>query len=175
MRPITVLATIGVAISIFTLAAAPSASAAPPDDACSLLTQAQVSAAVGVSVGAGSHVTPTYLKTCTWTPLGEPAKGVKAVTLSLQAADGYEAGKKLMEQTKTMMKQENSKEADQLANASVSGIGDDAYYTSMGSGYTGLLAKKGNIAFKVAMYGDLPTDKKKAAEKTLALQVISKL
>jgi hypothetical protein len=45
----------------------------------------------------------------------------------------------------------------------------------MGTGYTALLVKKGDIVFKVAMYGDLPKEKKKEVEKTLALQVLSKL
>jgi hypothetical protein len=45
----------------------------------------------------------------------------------------------------------------------------------MGTDYTALLVKKGDIVFKVAMYGDLPSEKKKAVEKTLALQVVSKL
>jgi len=169
------LAALIAAIFLFGATTASSASAAPPDDACSLLTQAQVSAAVGVPVGAGSHVTPTYLKTCTWTPPGGSPKGVKAVTLSFQAADAYAGAKKLMEQTKTMMAEEKDKDANQLVNASASGIGDDAFYTSMGSNYTALMVKKGNVAFKVAMYGDLPTEKKKAMEKTLALQALSKL
>jgi hypothetical protein len=155
-------------------ATAPSATAAPPGDACSLLTPAQVSAVLGVSMGAGSYVTPQNLKTCTWTAPGG-TKGVKYVTLSLQPADSYEAGKKLMAQAKTMMKVEKGQDADQLANASASGIGDDAYYTSMGSNYTGLMVKKGNVAFKVAIYGDLPIETKKAMEKTLALQVLSKV
>jgi hypothetical protein len=37
----------------------PLAGAAPTDDACALLTQAQVSAALGVSMNAAAHVTPT--------------------------------------------------------------------------------------------------------------------
>jgi hypothetical protein len=171
----TSLATFIAAILILTTATAPSASAAPPSDACALLTQAQVSTTVGVAVGAGSHVTPTYLKTCTWTPSGASTKGVKDVTLSLQAANSFEGAKQLMEQTKTMMAVKKDKDAAPLANESASGIGDDAFYTSVGSNYTGLLVKKGNVAFKVAIYGDLATEKKKGIEKTLALQVISKL
>jgi hypothetical protein len=37
------------------------------------------------------------------------------------------------------------------------------------------MLKKGNVALKVAAYGDMPADKKKAVEKTLALQALSKL
>jgi hypothetical protein len=70
----------------------------------------------------------------------------------------------------------NQKEgAGSMASQSASGIGDDACYTSMGAGYTGLMVKKGNVALKIAIYGEMPADKKKAAEKTLALQALSKL
>jgi len=62
-----------------------------------------------------------------------------------------------------------------MASQSASGIGDDAYYTTMGAGYTGLMVKKGNLALKIAVYSDMPADKKKAVEKTLALQALSKL
>ena len=175
MRMKTILAAVLVAIFIVAAAAAPSASAAPPDDACLLLTQAQVTAVVGVPVGSGSHVTPTYLKTCTWAPSGGPTKDVKSVTISFQAADAYETGKKLMDQTAARMKEQKDKDAAPMANELAAGIGDDAYYMSMGSTYTGLMVKKGSVAFKVAMYGDLPTEKKKAIEKTLALQALSKL
>ncbi|HET7750899.1 MAG TPA: hypothetical protein VFK81_16040 [Terriglobales bacterium] len=151
----------------------PAVGAAAPNDACSLLTQAQVSTAVGATVGTGTHVTPSYLKTCTWSVPGAPTKGVKSVTLSLQPGNSFASAKMFMEQAKAMAKSE--KGAAQFSNASVSGIGDDAFYTSMGAGYTGLLVKKGDVVFKVAMYGDLPTEKKKAIEKTLALQALSKL
>jgi hypothetical protein len=166
----------GAAIAMFIVGAAtaPSATAAPPDDACSLLTQAQVSAALGVSLGAGSHVTPTYLKTCTWAPSGGATTDVKYLTLSLWPADSYEAGKKLMEQAKTKMAA-TGEDASQFANTSVSGVGDDAYYTTIGGNSTSLMVKKGNVAFKVAIYGGLPIEKKETVEKTLALQVISKL
>ena len=44
----------------------------------------------------------------------------------------------------------------------------------MGSN-VGLIVKKGNVAFMVAVYGDLLIEKKPAIEKTLAQQVVSKL
>ena len=144
------------AIFIVGAAMAPSANAAPPDDACLLLTQAQVSAALGASVGAGSYVTPTFKKTCTWTVAG----GAEYVTLMLEGLDAYQAGKVAL--TKT------------IVVTSVSGIGDDAYYLAVGKN-VGLIVKKGNVAFKVAVYGHSPLEKKQAMEKTLAQQVVSKL
>ena len=164
MRPKTSVTAIVVAVFIVA-AMAPSAPAAPPDDACLLVTQAQVISALGVSMGAGSHVTPTFLRTCTWAPAGGPTQGVKAVTLMLQSADGYEGAKQVMGSTNSMKLEP------------VSGIGDDAYYSYPNAGnIVSLIVKKGNTAFKVAMYGgDFPIEKKKAIDKTLALQVLSKL
>ena len=161
------------AIFVFAMAAVSLANAAPPEDSCKLLTQAQVSAALGVSMGAGSHVPPQFLKTCTWAPAVGANETVKYVTVSYQSADAFGATKKLMEQTAAAMKAQGDKDA-QMANASASGIGDDAFYTTM-AGYTGLLVKKGNTAFKVAIYATLPVEKLKAMEKTLALNVLSKL
>ena len=149
------------AIFIVGAAMAPSANAAPPDDACSLLTQAQISAALSASVGAGSYTTPTYKKTCTWNTASDVTKGAKYVTLMLEGLEAYQGGK-LTGQVKT------------ISVTSISGIGDDAYYLAVGSN-VGLIVKKGNVAFKVAVYGDLPMEKKQAMEKTLAQQVISKL
>ena len=57
-------------------------------DACRLLTAAQVSAAIGTSVSAGTHVTPTFLETCTWTPAA--GSNIRAVTVNLQGATVYE-------------------------------------------------------------------------------------
>jgi hypothetical protein len=169
------LALLTTAIFVGAIAAVPLASAAPPEDACKLLTQAQVSAVLGVSMGAGSHVTPTYLKTCTWTPADGGTKNRKTVTISFQSADSFGAAKKLMEQSQAMLKAEGDKGAGQFANASASGIGDDAFYTSMGGNYTALLVKKRNTSFKVAIYGPLPVDEAKAMEKTLALEALSTL
>ena len=150
------------------------ADAAPTNDACLLVTQAQVSAALGVAMGAGSHVTPTFLRTCTWNPSGNSGNGVGALTLYLQSADQYEAGKKMLEQMRTMAKVEKHGNSQPPTITPLSGLGDDAFYLDMANTVS-LIAKKGNVQFKLVIYGDLPADKKKAAEKTLALEVVSKL
>jgi hypothetical protein len=173
MRATIGFAALAVASFLFAITAATSASAATTDDACALVTQAQVSAAVGTSVEAGSHVTPTFVKTCTWNSAGGAAKDVRCVTISFQNAASYDAGKRLMQQTQAAVNQKEG--GAKMANDSASGIGDDAYYTTMGTGYTGLMIKKGNVALKIAVYGGMPADKKKAAEKTLAFQALSKL
>jgi hypothetical protein len=132
---------------------------ADPTDACALLTQAQVGSAVGLSMKPGTHPTATFLRTCTWEPSSGPTATVKYVTFYLQSTDSYDAAKR-------MLSSGNMKETQ------VSGIGDDAYYSTVGP-VTSLIGKKGNTAFKVAVYATLPTDKKETIEKALALQALS--
>ena len=140
-------------------AATAPANAVPPDDACSLLTQAQVSAAVSVSVGAGAYQ-GTYKKTCTWNAVSPATKSAKWVTLMLEGLDAYQAGKQAPVKT--------------IVVTPISGTGDDAYYLAVGPN-VGLIVKKGNVAFKVAVYAHLPLEQKQAVEKTLAQHVLSKL
>lgn len=133
-------------------------------DACTLLTPAQVGAAVGVSVAAGKHVTSNYVKTCTWTPPG--SSNVKAVTLFLQTAAAYDGGKSMASQ---MVAAGKGKGAVKPAS-----VGEDAYYFIAGD-QVGLLVKKGGISFKVTVYATLPVAKKEAMELTLAKEVLAKL
>jgi hypothetical protein len=150
------------AIFVVAAAIAPSANAAPSDDACSYLTQAQVIAAVAVPVGAGTYVTPTFKKTCTWTPTGDEKKTIQSVTLLLQTADAFEFGKKLGD-------------AKNVVITPVSGAGDDAYFLAIMDAVS-LIVKKGNAAFKVTVYArGISVEKKEAMEKTLAMQIVSKL
>jgi hypothetical protein len=157
------------AISIFVLMlapAAPSTGAVSATDACALLTQAQLSAALAVPMDAGKYVTPGFLRTCTWTPSSGPTAAIKYFTLYLQPADGFEAGKSLI--------QLGSGNGAAVVT-SVSGAGDDAYFASFGSHITSLMVKKGDLAFKLTLYGASAPEKVMAMEKTLALQVLSKL
>ncbi len=140
--------------AFFLLAAVPimsrSAAAAAPGDACALLSADQVSGVVGVSVGAGAYVTPTFKKTCTWTGSG------MIVTLFLEDLSFYQAGKRAP------------------YASSASGVGDEAFYTTVGSTVS-LTVKKGGSAFKVSVYATMPAERKQSMEVTLARDVISKL
>ena len=150
---------------LFSLLAAAMPSAARADtDACTLLTPAQVGAAVGVPVGKGEHVTPTFVKTCTWTPSGK--SNVRAVTLNVQTAASYDGGKQMAHQMAA-----TSKGKGAVKSASV---GEDGYYFIAGD-QVGLLVKKGGVSFKMTVYAKLPVDKKEAMELILAKQVLAKL
>jgi hypothetical protein len=150
-----------VAIFLCAVAWAPTGNATPPGDACALLTPAQVGAALGAPVAAGTYVTPTFKKTCTWQSTTE---GGGYVTLMLQDVGTFQSGKQMA----AMAASAN------MSATSISGVGDDAYYLAVGD-QVGLIVRKGNIAFKVAVYVHVPVDSKQAKEKTLAQQVVSNL
>lgn len=128
-------------------------------DACKLLTPAQVGSAIGVPVSAGAHVTPTFVKTCTWTTSG--SSQVKFVTLYLQTASAYDRGKQMA----AMM-------AAGGASISPATVGDEGYYFVTRS-QVALLVKKGGASFKVTVYAKLPVAAKEAMELTLANTVLA--
>jgi hypothetical protein len=91
---------------------------------------------------------------------GDADKGVKIVTLMLQNCDAFQAAK--------------SVQVKSIVVTPVTGVGDDAYYLAVGNN-AGLIVKKGNVVFKVAIYGGIGMEKKQALEKALAQQVLSSL
>jgi hypothetical protein len=148
----------------FGLCMAAMASGARADtDACTLLTPAEVGAAVGTSVSDGTHVTPTFVRTCTWNASGN--SNVRSVTLYLQPAAAYDGGKRMAEQMTAVSRGAAVKPAS---------VGEDGYYFVTGD-QVGLLVKKGNASFKVAVYATLPVDRKEAMELTLAREALAKL
>ena len=148
-----------VAIFLFISVTTPSANAAPPDDACALLTSAQVSAGARVPVNDGAPITPTDHKVCTWNATKPVPKSTKFVTLMLQTADWFDKGK-----------------AAHLPGTVITPEPESVrrLYLALGEN-VGLMVKKGNVAFKVAVYADVPVADKQAMEKALALQIVSKL
>jgi hypothetical protein len=160
MRSRATLAAIIVAIFVVGAATAPPVSAASTRDACSLLTQAQISAELGVPVEAGEHVVASAPGLCGWAPPGGPTINGRKVVLSLKTTEAFNIGK-------TPIKG--------IIKTPVSGIGDDAYYTTASGLGTNLSVRKGDVAFNIALHGDFPVDRIKAKEKTLALQILSKL
>jgi hypothetical protein len=130
-------------------------------DACSLLTPVQVGAAVGVPVGAGEHVTPTFVKTCTWKPSG--SSDIRAVTVNLQTSAFYDGAK------------------NKAASAAAFGlsmhpaaVGDDGFVESIG-GTTTLWFKKGAVALKVDVYAKRTPEALQALELALAKQAAQAL
>lgn len=160
MYYLTRAASLLLAVLIACAATDPAFAAVPNGDACALLTPTQVSAVIGVPVGAGSYLTPTIKTTCTWR---STAPGGGWVTLVLQDVGGFEDGKQL-----------GSMGIKNMSVTSLRGVGDDAYYLAVG-GQVGLIVKKGNAAFKIAVYAETSVEDKEAKEKVLAEHVVSGL
>jgi hypothetical protein len=126
-------------------------------DPCNLLTQAQVSAALGGDVGAGQHFAKTV---CQWSAPGPPTPNAKKLMLTLQDPRAFAYAKMPV--------------GHGVTKTPVSGVGDDAVSgTTPGLG-TVLTVKKGSVVFVVHVFG-FPTDQAEAKEKTLALQILSRL
>jgi hypothetical protein len=120
---------------------------------CSLLTPAQVSAAVGATAGNGQPIGTTG---CSWS-WGRPM-----TTLSLWDASKWE-------QMKVPL--------PGMTASPVPGLGDDAFATTMGTSkqYVVLDVKKGAKVYLFKVYGvDSPSDQL-AIEKKLAANVLAAL
>jgi hypothetical protein len=122
-------------------------------EACTLITQTQVSAALEVPVNAGTPIgSPS---TCQWTGKGRFATLTITQPLAGKSAvDRFNAGK-----TSTL---------PGIIKEPVSGVGDEAFYIYFGNTTRamGLVVKKGSSAFEIRVYG-FDVDKAKSVAKTL--------
>ncbi len=149
---------LGILILAFVISASAAPAIAAPSDACALLTTQQIATATGIAMGVGTHVTPTFVKTCTWVSSGDNPHEI--ATLSFQDPQAFSAGRIPMVKSITV--------------APASGIGDGAYYVVVGNLVT-LMVKKGNVVLKAALYAEIPLDKIKTIEKAMALQALNKI
>jgi hypothetical protein len=139
-----------------------SLSAASPTVACELLAQARVSAALGVTVGAGTPIARPGA--CQW--FGKGRFATLTITQPL-------AGKTPLEQFNAG---KTSKRIG-ITTEPVSGVGDDAFYvyyaTNTPTAPVGIVVRKGDSTFEVRVYG-LPLEEGKTAGKSLAQDVAGK-
>ncbi len=151
---------------VFAMCGSQTAYAAPPTDACSLLTPAQVSAALGVPA-AGKALGP---KACMWVQTGvKPGSPRRRADVLILIMQGYTQGY-------AVAKMPNAP----TSATRVSGLGDDAYYLAMTSRHQAmeLRVKKGNVPFAIRVHRSgtpFTTDQIKAKEKALAQDVLAKL
>jgi hypothetical protein len=152
----------GALITVVAMLCGRSVAAAEPA-ACSLLAQAKVAAVLGVPVGAGAPIMPSQPSQCSWALQGDRTKRALLDILtplgSRTPVDRFNTGKTPV---------------NGITKTPVTGIGDDAYYTSTPGLGTALSVRKGTSAFLIRVSG-FPEDAMKAFEKTLALDVLAKL
>jgi hypothetical protein len=139
---------------------------AGPTDACALLTGEQVSAVLGVKVGAGQRVAPTNALICGWTQPSDTNHTGKRVALTIYGQLGSRTPAERFATAKTP--------APKIQKTPVAGVGDDAFYATTPGIGTGLIFKKGDSAFDLRVYG-FPVEEIKAKEKTLAAAILGKM
>jgi hypothetical protein len=98
---------------------------AAPSDPCALLTQPQVTAAVGVSVGAGKSMG----KICRWAAPGGRPGVTRAVVLTMQDAKAFDFA-------------ESPSKSANLVKTPARGVGDDAVFNTIGIVTVTLTVKK---------------------------------
>jgi hypothetical protein len=140
--------------------------AAPPADACSLLTSAKVSAVLGVSVGTGEKLVPNSAAVCGWQVAGEKSIDRKRVVLSIYTQMGSRTPIQRFNTAKTPIQG--------VTKEPISGVGDEAIFATTPGLGTGLIFRKADSAFDLRVYG-FPVDQLKAKEKALAQEVLAKL
>ena len=157
MRPITFIVTL--TGSILFSHTSPSFAV---DEACTLITQSQVSAALEIPVNPGEPIgRPTA---CQWAGKGRFATLTIMQPLGGKSAiDRFNAGK-----TSTL---------PGITTEPISGVGDEAYYIYFSNttrAGLGLVVKKASAAFEIRVYG-FDIDKAKLVAKSLCQTVAGKL
>jgi hypothetical protein len=136
---------------------APTLSAPKNLDACSLLTAAEAGAVLGKAVGPGAPPVPGA-HSCLFSP---PALALDAVEISITSVADFKPAQKSI---------------TGLTFTRVSGIGDDAYYVSIGAGYEVLNVRKGQNTFSTSIILKGASDTKLMdGEKSLALIILGRI
>ena len=135
-----------------TLMGAPALAAPPSSGPCSLLSSAQISSAVGVTVGDAMPIATTG---CSWVAPNY------IITVSLWGAGNWE-------RMKTPLPG---------ATRTPAALGDDAFYSVLeskpGAGFATLTVKKGNTAYVFKVYSKLRSvAEQMTIEKTLATNAL---
>lgn len=143
-------------------AAADTAAAGPPKtlDACALITTDEAAAALGEPVDPGAPPEPGA-NSCLFS--GHPAQGISidGVEIFITGAGSFDP---------------NKKSIPGLTITPVSGIGDAAYYVSMGAGHVVLNVRKGQTTFETSVLNANASDSQlQSAEKTLALLILGRI
>ena len=121
---------------------------------CDLLTQDQVSTAIGAPVSAGAPIANTG---CSWRATG---KSKTVVTVSMQNEKMFGGAK-------------SGPVPPNMTRSAVSAVGDEAIFIGA-EGFSSLWVRKGSKYLLVRLYG-LPVSEAQTKLKTLATSAVSKL
>lgn len=132
-------------------------------DACALLTQAQVSAALEVPTLPGKHLGTTSTAVCIWSSDADASAG-RRVTLSIIPMATFDRGK----------------DSPIIHTEPAQGVGDEAYFEVFKADSPFLVVRKGNAAFTVRIVNGLKLkaftlEQERSKEVTLAQAVVKGL
>jgi hypothetical protein len=122
-------------------------------DACALITQAQVTSAAGAAVGTGQPIGKTG---CQWSTDSKVKTGRMMITLSIWDENKYFS----------------HKPTPGITQKAVAGIGDDAYFATLGD-LVSLFVKKGKATLDIRVYGLHDTAKQEQIESSLAKDALA--
>lgn len=133
-------------------------------DACALLTPAEVSKALEVTSRAGQRLIAASPKACWWSDIDKSDMSNRRVALSLMQVAGFNVGKS----------------SSRIVTETVTGIGDEAYYELPKGASPFLFVRKGNNAFSVRVLNGLKfkaftLEQEKAKEADLAKAAVARL
>jgi hypothetical protein len=133
--------------------------AAHAQDPCSLLTPVQIKAVLSVPVNPGQSGGTKESPDCTW----KDAKGEDRVYVSLKSRDTFNVTRAQMANTGRL--------------ASVTGVGEDAFFVTSAAGSTAYLYALGKH-FLLLLQVNIPNASRgdnEAAEKAIAAEILPKL
>ena len=135
--------------------------ASAQSDACTLLTAAEVSQTLGVTVRQGVHIPELSKITCGWSVSDPPKIDEPKVVVSIKTVDSFNTGKTPV---------------PNIQKAPVSGVGDEAYSATVPPFGTTLSVRKGKTAFSVSVRGTkLKLEQVQELEKKLATVVLGRI
>lgn len=157
---LAVLATCGSATLFPVLVSA--APTADPQDACTLLTAAEVSAALGVTVDAGKRPVEGDPTLCNWRESGKPDGPARNVVVTVVQGASFD----------------KEKQPSRYLKGTVSGVGDEAYFFQPSRIPIILFVNAGTVYFKVmarSSVTDPAAEQNGTIEKRLATAIATKL
>lgn len=145
---------VGVVCTLAVMGARP-AYAQSARDPCALVSQAQVTSAAGAKVATGQPIGTTG---CSWSSTDDPKSkaGRVVITLSIWAEKWF-----------------SKKSTPGITMKPVSGIGDDAYFATLGD-LTSLFVKKGKSTLQVRVYGLHDTTRQEEIESSVAKAALAR-
>jgi hypothetical protein len=135
---------------------------ATAEDACTLLTAAEVSTALGVKVDPGKRPVETDPTLCNWRESGKPEGPARNVLVTLIQVGSFE----------------HAKQPSHNLRKTIGGVGDEAYFFQPSRLPVNLFVKTGSVYFKImarSSVTDPAAEQNGTIDKALAAKIIKKL